>query len=187
MLSYADSTSPIHRGVFLARNILGNVLKPPINAIAPLSTASHPDLTTRERVALQTKASVCQTCHAMINPLGFSLEEYDALGRLRATENRDGRNIPINAEGNYQPRTGKEANFYGGRELGHFLALNRDATETFVQSLFHALVKQPLKAWGSDVLEQLTDRFVSKNYSIRKLIVEIALVMTKPTKSSSKD
>ena len=35
MLSYADSTSPIHRGVFLARNILGNVLKPPINAIAP--------------------------------------------------------------------------------------------------------------------------------------------------------
>jgi len=187
MLSYADSTSPIHRGVFLARNILGNVLKPPINAIAPLSTASHLDLTTRERVALQTKASVCQTCHAMINPLGFSLEEYDALGRLRATENRDGRNIPINAEGNYQPRTGKEANFYGGRELGHFLALNRDATETFVQSLFHALVKQPLKAWGSDVLEQLTDRFVSKNYSIRKLIVEIALVMTKPTKSSSKD
>ena len=187
MLSYADSTSPIHRGVFLARNILGNVLKPPINAIAPLSTASHPDLTTRERVALQTKASVCQTCHAMINPLGFSLEEYDALGRLRATENRDGRDIPINAEGNYQPRTGKEANFYGGRELGHFLALNRDATETFVQSLFHALVKQPLKAWGSDVLEQLTDRFVSKNYSIRKLIVEIALVMTKPTKSSSKD
>ena len=187
MLSYADSTSPIHRGVFLARNILGNVLKPPINAIAPLSTASHPDLTTRERVALQTKASVCQTCHAMINPLGFSLEEYDALGRLRATENRDGRDIPINAEGNYQPRTGKEANFYGGRELGHFLALNRDATETFIQSLFHALVKQPLKAWGSDVLEQLTDRFVSKNYSIRKLIVEIALVMTKPTKSSSKD
>ena len=187
MLSYADSTSPIHRGVFLARNILGNVLKPPINAIAPLSTDSHPDLTTRERVALQTKASVCQTCHAMINPLGFSLEEYDALGRLRATENRDGRDIPINAEGNYQPRTGKEANFYGGRELGHFLALNRDATETFVQSLFHALVKQPLKAWGSDVLEQLTDRFVSKNYSIRKLIVEIALVMTKPTKSSSKD
>ena len=187
MLSYADSTSPIHRGVFLARNILGNVLKPPTNAIAPLSTDSHPDLTTRERVALQTKASVCQTCHAMINPLGFSLEEYDALGRLRATENRDGRNMPINAEGYYQPRTGKEANFYGGREIGYFLALNRDATETFVQSLFHALVKQPLKAWGSDVLEQLTDRFVSKNYSIRKLIVEIALVMTKPTKSSSKD
>lgn len=187
MLSYADRTSPIHRGVFLARSILGNVLKPPVNAIAPLSATIHPELTTRERVALQTKASACQTCHAMINPLGFALEEYDALGRLRITEDRNGRSMPINAEGNYQPRIGKETSFYGGRELGHFLSINRDATETFVQSLFHALVKQPLEAWGRDALGQLTDRFVSKKYSIRKLIIEIALVMTKPTKSTSND
>ena len=187
MLSYADSTSPIHRGVFLARSILGNVLKPPINAIAPLSATIHPELTTRERVSLQTKASACQTCHAMINPLGFALEEYDAIGRLRITEDRNGRNMPINAGGNYQPRIGRETSFYGGRELGHFLSINRDATETFVQSLFHALVKQPLEAWGRDALGQLTDRFVSKKYSIRKLIIEIALVMTKPTKSTSND
>ncbi len=184
VLSYADSTSPIHRGVFLARNILGNVLQPPVNAIAPLSADVHPDLTTRERISLQTKASACQTCHAMINPLGFVLEEYDALGRLRTTEHRDGHDMPINATGNYQPRTGKEAFFYGGRELGHYLATNRDASETFVQSLFHALAKQPLRAWGSDALGELTDRFISKNYSIRKLIVEIALVMTKPTTST---
>ena len=187
VLSYADSTSPIHRGVFLARNILGNVLQPPVNAIAPLSADVHPDLTTRERISLQTKASACQTCHAMINPLGFGLEEYDPLGRLRTTEHRDGHDMPINATGNYQPRTGKEAFFYGGRELGHYLATNRDASETFVQSLFHALAKQPLRAWGSDALGELTDRFISKNYSIRKLIVEIALVMTKPTTSTLKD
>ena len=187
VLSYADSTSPIHRGVFLARNILGNVLQPPVNAIAPLSADVHPDLTTRERISLQTKASACQTCHAMINPLGFVLEEYDALGRLRTTEHRDGHDMPINATGNYQPRTGKEAVFYGGRELGHYLATNRDASETFVQSLFHALAKQPLRAWGSDALGQLTDCFISKDYSIRKLIVEIALVMTKPTTSTVED
>lgn len=187
LLSYADSTSPIHRGVFLARNILGNVLQPPVNAIAPLPANDHPDLTTRERVALQTKASACQTCHAMINPLGFVLEEYDALGRLRTTENRNGQDLPINATGNYQPRTEKEAIFYGGRELGHYLATSRDASETFVRSLFHALAKQPLRAWGSDTLGQLTDRFISKNYSIRKLIVEIALVMTKPTTRNVED
>ncbi|MDO7681726.1 MAG: hypothetical protein MUQ52_04500, partial [Pirellulales bacterium] len=50
--------------------------------------------------------------------------------------------------------------------------------------LFHALAKQPLRAWGSDALGELTDCFVSKNYSIRKLIVEIVLVMTKPTEGS---
>ena len=90
MLSYTDNTSPIHRGVFLSRNILGNVLQPPADAIAPLSDDIYPDLTTRERVTLQTKSTTCQTCHAMINPLGFALEEYDAIGRLRTTENRAG-------------------------------------------------------------------------------------------------
>ena len=187
LLSYPDSTSPIHRGVFLARNILGNVLQPPVNAVAPLSADVHPDLTTRERVTLQTKASACQTCHAMINPLGFVLEEYDAIGRLRTAENRDGQERPINAMGNYQPRTGKETIFNGGRELGLYLATNRDASETFVRGLFHALAKQPLRAWGSDALGELTDCFVSKNYSIRKLIVEIVLVMTKPTENSLVD
>jgi hypothetical protein len=56
VLSYPASSSPIHRGVFLARSILGNVLKPPKQAIAPLAADQAPDLTTRERVAAQTAA-----------------------------------------------------------------------------------------------------------------------------------
>ena len=184
MLSYTDNTSPIHRGVFLSRNILGNILQPPADAIAPLSDDVYPDLTTRERVTLQTKSTTCQTCHSMINSLGFALEEYDAIGRLRTTENRAGQAKPINANGNYQPRNGTEAVFHGGHELGHYLATERDACETFVQTLFHAIVGHPLRAWGSNTLEQLTDRFISENYSIRNLIVEIALVMTKPSRKS---
>ena len=41
----------------------------------------HPDLTTRQRVTLQTKPESCQSCHGMINPLGFTLEHFDAVGR----------------------------------------------------------------------------------------------------------
>ena len=186
VLSYADSTSPIHRGVFLARAVLGNVLKPPTDAVAPLANSVHPDLTTRDRVALQTQAAVCQTCHTMINPLGFALEEYDAVGRFRTTEMCSGQNKTINAEGSYQPRTGKQARFNGARELGQYLASSRDVSETFVQNLFHALTKQPIRAWGNNALERLTDCFISKNYSIRELIVEIAVLMTKPTQSNKK-
>ena len=186
VLSYADSTSPIHRGVFLARAVLGNVLKPPTDAVAPLANSVHPDLTTRDRVALQTQAAVCQTCHTMINPLGFALEEYDAVGRFRTTEMCSGQNKTINAEGSYQPRTGKQTRFNGARELGQYLASSRDVSETFVQNLFHALTKQPIRAWGNNALERLTDCFISKNYSIRELIVEIAVLMTKPTQSNKK-
>ena len=181
MLSYADSTSPIHRGVFLSRSILGNVLKPPVNAIAPLSAHIHPDLTTRERVALQTKASACQTCHAMINPLGFALEEYDALGRLRTTEDGNGQNMPINAEGTYQPHR-EGGQFW--RTLGQFLAKIEMLLRPCPKS-FPCTRQTASRGLGQQRTLTITDRFVSEKYSIRKLIVEIALVMTKPSKSTS--
>src|SRR5690606_40364668 len=92
-----SESSPIHRGVFLARTVLGQALKPPPEAVAPLAPDLHPDLTTRERVALQTQPSSCMTCHATINPLGFTLERYDAVGRFRDQE----QNKPIDDSGEY--------------------------------------------------------------------------------------
>jgi hypothetical protein len=52
-----------------------------------------------------------------------------------------------------------------------------------VQNLFHAVVKQPVRAWGPESLEQLVDRFIASDYSIRKLLIEILLVATSPAKS----
>ena len=48
--AYTATSSPIHRGVFLARSVLGRSLRPPPEAVAPLAADLHPDLTTRERV-----------------------------------------------------------------------------------------------------------------------------------------
>jgi cytochrome c553 len=180
VLSYTAATSPIHRGVFLARSVLGNVLKPPEEAVAPLAPEEHPDLTTRERVALQTGAVACQTCHTMINPLGFALEEFDAIGRRRTAEVRGGVEKPIDATGSYLPREGPEATFKGVRELAAYLASSRDAQEAFVQSLFHALVKQPVRAWGPDALENLRASFAAGGFDIRRLVVDIMMVAVVP-------
>jgi len=182
VLSYASATSPIHRGVFLARSVLGNTLKPPQEAIAPLAPDQHPDLTTRERVALQTKAVACQTCHTMINPLGFALEEFDAIGRYRDSELRGGTAKPIDPAGSYLPREGPVARFRGARELAAYVATSRDAPEAFVQTLFHALVKQPARAWGPDTLEGLRQSFVASGFSIPRLLVDIMTVAALPPK-----
>ena len=182
VLSYTGATSPIHRGVFLARSVLGNVLRPPEEAVAPLAPEQHPDLTTRERVALQTNAVACQTCHTMINPLGFTLEEFDAIGRHRSVEKRGGAEKPIDASGSYLPREGPEATFRGGRDLAAYVATSRDAQEAFVQSLFHALVKQPLRAWGPDTLENLRQSFAAGGFDIRRLLVDIMAVAATPPK-----
>jgi hypothetical protein len=184
VFSYSKATSPIHRGVFLARNMLGNVLKPPQEAIAPLAPEQHPDLTTRERVALQTKAVACQTCHTMINPLGFALEDFDALGRHRTTEPAASGDKPVDAAGSYLPREGPEAEFRGGRELAAYLATSRDAQEAFVQNVFHALVKQPLRAWGPDALQNLHTSFAQAGFDIRRLLVDIMVVAASPPQNA---
>ena len=180
VLSYTAATSPIHRGVFLARSVLGNVLRPPEEAVTPLAPAAHPDLTTRERVALQTRSVACQTCHTMINPLGFALEEFDALGRHRTVEPSGDAARPIDASGSYLPRTGPEATFTGARELAAYVAASPDAHEAFVQSLFHAVVKQPARAWGPDTLGNLCRAFAAGGCDIRRLLVDIMEVAAFP-------
>ncbi len=170
MLSYAAESSPIHRGVFLARSIVGVTLKPPPEAVAPLAQSLHPSLTTRERVIMQTKAGVCMTCHGTINSLGFTLEHFDAVGKLRTQDNSK----PIDTSGSYVSRDGKKVSFDGARNLALFLASNRDTHRAFTEHLFHHLLKQPTRAYGPETLEQLTDYFEKNSLNMAKLASEIA-------------
>jgi len=167
--AYTASSSPIHRGAFLARSVLGRVLRPPPEAIAPLAPDLHPDLTTRQRVAVQTKLESCQSCHGMINPLGFTLEHFDAVGRYRNEE----RGRPINAAGSYETRAGDLVRFDGARDIAAFLAGSEEAHTAFVQQLFHYLVKQPVRAFGYQELADLRRYFTAHDCNIRKLMVKI--------------
>ena len=168
-LAYHKSSSPIHRGVFLVRSVLGRPLKPPPVAVAPLDERLEPGLTTRQRVALQTRPESCQACHSMINPLGFALENYDAVGRLRTVDQEN----PVDASGWYQTLRGDVVQFTGAKELAAFLADSPEVHRSFVRQLFHSLVKQPLAAYDASTIAQLEDAFRAADYSIQKLIVEI--------------
>ncbi|MDA0281858.1 MAG: DUF1592 domain-containing protein [Planctomycetota bacterium] len=168
--AYYSSSSPIHRGVFISRSILGRSLKPPAEAITPIPPDLHPDLSTRERVALQTSPVACRSCHEMINPLGFSLEHFDAAGRFRKQE----RNRDIDASGSYLQQTGELAKFTGAKELGSFLANSDEVHLAFVERLFQHVAKQPIQAYGFDQKEKLRDLLVSSGFNINALLAEIA-------------
>jgi hypothetical protein len=167
--AYTGTSSPIHRGVFITRSVLGRTLQPPPESVAPLAPDLHPDLTTRERVLLQTKPESCQTCHGMINPLGFALENFDAIGRYREAE----KDKEVQAGGTYVTRSGEVVKFNGVRELADFLAANEETHEAFVRQLFHYTVKQPIGAYGPNRLAGLKQSFVEKEFDIFKLLVEI--------------
>lgn len=168
-LAYNAETSPIHRGVFIAKSLLGVAMRPP-EAVAPLAPDLHPSLSTRERVILQTQPTACSTCHAIINPLGFALEGFDAVGKPRTSD----RGKPIVTAGEYLTRDGKTVAFPGPRELGSFLAQSPEAHDAFIQHLFHHLVQQPERAFGRSVPDELRTAFQSDHFDIRKLAAAIA-------------
>ncbi|MEZ5431602.1 MAG: DUF1588 domain-containing protein [Verrucomicrobiales bacterium] len=78
----------MHRGVFLTRNIVGMSLNPPPKATKFEDSKFDPHLTMREKVTEMTRSSACMACHTTINPLGFSLEQFDGIGRWR-TKDKD--------------------------------------------------------------------------------------------------
>ncbi len=170
--AYLDASSPIHRGVLIARNLLGRMLQPPPEAFTPTPASLHPKLTTRQRVALQTRPPACMSCHNMINPLGFTLEKFDAIGKLRSRENGK----PVDAKGSYQTRSGKIVEFSGIRDLARFLAESEESQSAFVEKLFHHLVKQPVRAYGPQTLRNLQTSFAANQFSIRKEMLEIIAI-----------
>ena len=172
VLAYHRSSSPIHRGVFLTRSILGRFLKPPPMAIAFMDGKFHADLTMREKVTELTKDENCMGCHGTINPLGFSLEGYDATGRLRYLDN--GKRVMSESE--YLAAGGETVMLRGPRDLARHAVASREAQKGFVRQLFQYMVKQVPGAYGSDTLTRLHEGFAASGFSVRELVVAIAMV-----------
>jgi len=86
--SYATRTSPVIRGKWVLENILGVPPPPPPPAVPPLkdNAGSTKALSVRERLALHRANMPCAGCHRLMDPVGFSLENYDAVGRWRTIE-----------------------------------------------------------------------------------------------------
>ena len=97
--SYPHRTSPVLRGKWLLENLLGAPPPPPPPDIPELEEEGNraAPATMRERMAQHRASPACATCHAKIDPLGFALENFDAVGRWRAHE--DGADTPIDASG----------------------------------------------------------------------------------------
>ncbi len=86
--SYANRTSPVLRGKWVLENILGTPPPPPPPNVPELEGATRDGkpLTMRQRMEEHRANPVCAACHARMDPLGFALENFDAIGGWRDTE-----------------------------------------------------------------------------------------------------
>ena len=167
--SYQKFASPIHRGVFLTRNIVGRSLKPPPMAMTFKDAEFAPNLTMREKVSQLTRPQACQSCHSVINPLGFSLEQFDAVGRFRTSDH----DRPVDVVSDYLTDDGQTVHLAGARDVAEFALGSEKAQSGFIEQLFHHVVKQPVLAFGPDTLNRLRESFVRSDFNMQKLLVEI--------------
>lgn len=167
--SYPKQTSPIRRGVFITRNVMGRFLKPPPKALAFPDDKFHPSLTMRQKTEQLTREDSCMVCHAVINPVGFSLESYDAVGRFRTKDN----DKPVDPTGDYPTSDGQSVEIKNARDLAEYTATSDEARRSFVEQMFQHLAKQHIGGYGSGVSDELDALFAKSNCNIRELMVEI--------------
>lgn len=171
-LVYTRQSSPIHRGVFLSRNVVGMSLKPPVKAVVFEDSHFNPKLTMREKITELTRSGGCMNCHRLINPLGFSLENFDAVGRWRTKDN----NKPVDPVSEFSNDEGKTVRLTGPRDIANYVAGNPSGHRAFIRHLFHHIVKQEPTAYGINTLDTLQRDFAANGCNVQRLLVQIALI-----------
>ena len=86
--SYANRTSPVLRGAWLLENVLGTPPHPPPPGVGAITenVDGQKALTVREQLAAHRKQASCNACHGIMDPLGLSLENFDAIGGWRTKD-----------------------------------------------------------------------------------------------------
>ena len=96
--SYSNRTSPVQRGKFVLDNLLGSpppAPPPNVEGLQEAGAGGVPATTVRERMEAHRQNAVCASCHAQMDPIGFALENFDAIGKWRESEF----GLPIDATG----------------------------------------------------------------------------------------
>jgi hypothetical protein len=173
-LAYATETGPIQRGKFVREHILCDMLMPPPPDLMIMVPAPKEGATTRERFAAHTAVAACRGCHVKIDGVGFSLEDFDAVGLFRSTDSGK----PVDASGQVFALDGKNVDINGGRELSLALGTSTRAKQCFVVQTWR--MAQGRLESTDDVcsLRQLSRTFVEQNMSLAQLLIKM---MTDPS------
>ncbi|WP_222435520.1 DUF1592 domain-containing protein [Allorhodopirellula solitaria] len=168
--SFPDRTSPVIRGVWVLQQVLGEQVPsapPDVPELAKQDQQSVASLTLRERTELHRKDPVCANCHRLLDPIGFGLENFDAIGRWR---DQDDNGQPIDASGEL-PDGGRFSNpqelkaMIGGR-LDDF---SRNLVE---KMLAYALCRQ-LEGYDEIVVDELMHEIAQDGYPMQKLVTAV--------------
>jgi len=165
--AHGDSTSPTHRGKFIREGLLCQSIPPPppnVNTMLPPDPPTGPR-TMRQKLETHRTQPACAACHAMMDPLGLGLENFDAVGALRTVE--AGQTIDASGELDgvaFQDPTGLAAALKNHPSLGSCLARN-----------VHRFATGHVETPGEEsVISDLSRQMVTDGYLFRSLLLGVA-------------
>ena len=170
MTSLPERTSPVKRGVWVLEQVLGQHVPPAPADVPSLEKQDRQKtakLTLRQRTELHRSNPVCANCHKILDPIGFGLENFDAIGRWR---DRDDSGAPIDAAGELPG--GKR--FASPQELKTILAGRKDelARNLAQKLLAYALCRQ-LEGYDEIIVDRLVETIARDDYRMQSLVTEI--------------
>jgi len=168
--SFPNRTSPVKRGVWVLEQVLGEHVPPAPPNVPPLEKQDKQaveNLTLRQRTELHRTNPVCANCHKILDPIGFGLENFDAIGRWRDQDDTGGE---IDAAGVLPG----EKRFSSPRELKAIIAARKDelARNLTRKLLAYALCRQ-LEGYDEIVVDELMAAITKDGYRMQDLISEI--------------
>ena len=167
--SYANRTSPVLRGKWILENIIGVPPPPPPPDVPELEerTGDGAVLSMRDRMVQHRENPSCAVCHARMDPLGLSLENFDAVGRWRTLSEAD---TPIDASGALPDGT----TFEGPQGLRNALAArSEEFITTFTEKLLTYAVGRGVELADAPVVRQITRQAADSDYRFSSLIMGV--------------
>ncbi len=165
--SYATRTSPVIRGKWILDNLLGTPPPPPPPNVPSLDeNIIAASLSIRERLAEHRKKPACASCHNMMDPVGFSLENYDAIGRWRDLEDYK----PVDASGGFWDGS----KFDGVEGLEKALLRRPDLfAGTVAEKLMIFALGRGVETYDAPAIRQIVRQAQKENYRLSTLILGV--------------
>ena len=169
--SSSARTSPVKRGKWILETILGAPPPPPLDNVPDLDStpAAEDGLALREKLARHRSDAACASCHQRMDPLGLSLENYNAIGVWRDHEGP----LPIDATGTLSDGS----RFSGPAELKQLVVEKRrdDFVRCLTQHMLTYALGRKLEHYDLGSIHQIARRVADDDYRLSRLVVEIAL------------
>ena len=165
--SRADRTAPVLRGKWILENVLGTPPPPPLPNVPPLQASSdQAPKTLRERMEMHRASPTCAGCHKVMDPLGFALENFDAIGTWRTRES----GVPLDASGVLADGTPVD----GVVALRNALVARSDVfVRTLTEKLMIYGLGRGLQHFDMPVVRDIVRKAEKQNYRFSALIMGV--------------